>query len=76
MTENQKTQETNIFQYADDTFLIANGTSICQNLLKYVEQWLQWTGMKTKVPKCHHSLAIQDSSGKTYDQSGRTAYQM
>ena len=62
----QSPRSTNILQYADDTCLIADGPSSCQTLLNGVEQWLQWTGMKTKVPKCH-SLAIQASSGKTYD---------
>ena len=34
------------------------------NILQYADD--RWTGMKAKVPKCH-SLAIQASSGKTYD---------
>ena len=50
-------RSTNILQYADDTCLIADGPSSCQQLLKSVEKWLQWTGMKAKMPKCH-SLAI------------------
>ena len=62
----QSSRSTNILQYADDTCLIADRPSSCQNLLNGVERWLQWTGMKAKVPKCH-SLAIQSSSGKTYD---------
>ena len=59
-------RSTNILQYVDDTCLIADGPSICQQLLKSVEKWPQWTGMKVKVPKCH-SLAIRASSGRTYD---------
>ena len=61
-------RSTNILQYADDTCLIADGPSSCQQLLNCVERWLQWSGMKAKVLKCH-SLAIQASSGKTYDPS-------
>ena len=53
-------------QYADDTCLVAGGPSSCQKLLNYVDRWLEWTGMKAKVPKCH-SLALQATSGKTYD---------
>ena len=59
-------RSTNILQCADDTCLIADGPSSCQQLLTRVEKWLQWTGMKAKVPKCH-SLAIRASSGRTYD---------
>ena len=61
-------RSTNILQYADDTCLIADGPSSCQQLLNCVERWLQWSGMRAEVPKCH-SLAIQASSGKTYDPS-------
>ena len=64
----KSSRSTNILQYADDTCLIADGPSSCQQLLNCVERWLQWSGMKAKVPKCH-SLAIQASSGKTYDPS-------
>ena len=64
----KSSRSTNILQYADDTCLIADGPSSCQQLLNCVERWLQWSGMMAKVPKCH-SLAIQASSGKTYDPS-------
>ena len=53
-------------QYADDTCLVADGPSSCQTLLEHMERWLQWTGMKARVPKCH-SLAIQATTGKAYD---------
>ena len=56
----------NLLQYADDTCLISNGPASCQRLLNQVEKWLQWSGMKTKVPKCY-SLGIQSSSGKPFD---------
>ena len=52
-----------LLQYADDTCLVANGPSACQELLKRVELWLQWSGMKAKVPKCF-SLGIRSSTGK------------
>ena len=32
----------------------------CQHLLNMVDNWLQWSGMKAKVPKCH-SMALQGS---------------
>ena len=64
----KSSRSTNILQYADDTCLIADGPSSCQQLLNCVERWLQWSGMMAKVPKCH-SLAIQASSGRTYDPS-------
>ena len=53
-------------QYADDTCLVADGPSSCQTLLNHVDRWLNWTGMKAKVPKCH-SLAIHATSGRTFD---------
>ena len=65
-TFTQSHRSMNVLQYADDTCLIASGPVCCQHLLTKVEKWLQWSGMKAKVPKCH-SLAIQASSGKRYD---------
>ena len=32
-----------LLQYADDTCLISNGPASCQELIKHVEKWLQWT---------------------------------
>ena len=55
-----------LLQYADDTCLVGDGPSSCQELLRQVERWLQWSGMKAKVLKCH-SLAIRSSSGKPFD---------
>ena len=56
----------NVLQYVDDTCLVADGPASCQRMLERVESWLEWTGMRVKVPKCH-SLAIKASSGKKYD---------
>ena len=56
----------NVLQYADDTCLVANGPASCQAMIQKVEAWLDWTGMKAKVPKCF-SLAIAASTGKRYD---------
>ena len=56
----------NVLQYADDTCLVADGPSNCQRLLDRVDEWLDWTGMKAKVPKCY-SLAIQASTARRYD---------
>ena len=55
-------QTVNLLQYADDACLIADSPSSCQQLLHVVDGWLQWSGMKVKVPKCH-SLAIEASTG-------------
>ena len=57
-----------LLQYADDTCLVANGPSSCQELLNQVERWLQWSGMKAKVPKCH-SLGVRSSTGRPFDPS-------
>ena len=65
-TLSQSQHPVNLLQYADDTCLVGDGPASCQHLLQSVEKWLQWTGMKAKVPKCH-SLGIQASSGKPHD---------
>ena len=52
-----------LLQYADNTCLIGDG---CKKLLEGVERWLDWSGMRAKVPKCH-SLALQASTSKTCD---------
>ena len=59
-------QRSNLLQYADDTSLLSDIPSSCQNLLFTTEAWLSWSGMKANVPKCV-CLAIQDSTGKPYD---------
>ena len=56
----------NLLQYADDTCLVSNGPAACRSMLKTTEQWLEWSNMEAKVPKCC-SLAIHASSGKPYD---------
>ncbi len=56
----------NLLQYADDTCLVADGPAACQCLLNTTNEWLQWSGMRAKVPKCH-SLPIQSYSGRTED---------
>ena len=56
----------NLLQFADDSCLIAKDSSACQSLLRVVEKWLLWAGMKAKVPKCH-SVAIEASTGKPID---------
>ena len=55
-----------LLQYADDTCLVGNGLSSCQDLLTQVERWLQWSGMKAKVPKCY-ALGIKSSTDKPFD---------
>ena len=57
-----------LLQYADDTCLVADGPSSCQQLLEQVEGWLHWSGMKAKVPKCF-SLGITSSMGRPFDPS-------
>ena len=56
----------NILQYADDTCLVANSSASCQYLLSTVADWLEWTGMAAKVPKCQ-CIALQGSTGKLMD---------
>ena len=55
-----------MLQFADDTCLIGKDSAACQSLINKTNQWLQWSGMKAKVPKCH-SVAINSSSGKAFD---------
>ena len=56
----------NLLQYANDTSLLTHRPAACQVLLKHTEWWLEWSGMKLKVPMCC-SLAVEASSGKAYD---------
>ena len=58
--------QVNLLQYADDTCIMANSPVAGQHLLDMVDRWLQWSGMRAKVPKCH-CLALQGSTGKLYD---------
>ena len=56
----------NILQYADDTCLVANSPASCQFLLSKVSDWLRWSGMTAKVPKCH-CILLQGSTGRLQD---------
>ena len=67
-TFSQSNHTCNLLQYADDTCLTGDGPASCQALLTRTEEWLQWSKMKAKVPKCA-SLAIQASTGKSFDPS-------
>ena len=60
------TQSVNLLQYADDTCLVADSPSSCQQLLHLVDGWLSWSGMRAKVSKCH-SLALKASVAKVVD---------
>ena len=60
------TQQCNLLQYANDTSLLANGPAACQALLDHTQKWLDWLGMKPKIPKCC-SMAVQASTGQVYD---------
>ena len=53
----------NILQYADDTCLVASSPASCQHLLNITADWLQWSGMAAKIPKCQ-CLSLQGSSGR------------
>ena len=55
-----------ILQYADDTCLVANSPASCQYQLSMVSDWLQWSGMAAKVPKCQ-CLSLQASTGRVVD---------
>ena len=65
-TLSKSTCKVNLLQYADDTCLLADSPAACQHLLEIVEQWLQWSGMRANVCKCH-SLALQGSTRKLID---------
>ena len=54
----QSYHSVNVLEYADNTCLIANSPGSCQHLLAKVKKWLQWSGIRVKVTKCHN-LAIQ-----------------
>ncbi len=56
----------NLLQYADDTCVIADSAVGCQHLLTMTKQWLAWSGMRAKVPKCY-SLGIHGSTGSTFN---------
>ena len=58
--------KTNVLLYADDICLVADGPASGQYLLSTVEQWLHWSGMAAKIPKCC-SIAINSSSAVRYD---------
>ena len=60
------TRSISTLQYADDTCLVADGPSSCQELLNHMDHWMRWSGMKAKVPKCH-SLALKATSGQPYN---------
>ena len=62
----QSQRSIHLLQYADDTCLISDGPAGCKRLLERIERWLNWSGMKAKVPKCH-SLAIQASTAKSFN---------
>ena len=55
-----------LLQYTDDAGPISDGPESGKRLLKGIERWLDWSGMKIKVPKCY-SLALRASTAKTYD---------
>lgn len=56
-------QYISLLQYANDTCLVANSPSSCQELLQLVDRWLCWSGMRAKVPKCH-GVALKASVAK------------
>ena len=62
----QSAHRSNLLQYANDTCLVGDGPAACQSLLNMTSRWLDWSGLKAKVPKCA-SLAIQASSSKPTD---------
>ena len=59
-------QSLGLLQYADDTCLVTDGPSSCQNLLNLTDLWLTWSGMIANISKCQ-CLAIRASSGKVYN---------
>ena len=62
----QSQRRIHLLQYADDTCLIGDGPASCQELLRGVDRWLDWSGMKAKIPKCH-CLALHASTARSFD---------
>ena len=62
----RSSRRVNILQYADDTCLVANSPATCQYLLLRVSDWLRWSGMAAKVPKCQ-CMSLQASTGLLKD---------
>ena len=62
----KSTRKINILQYADDTCLVADSPASCQSLLSQVSEWLKWSGMEAKIPKCQ-CITLQGSTGKLMD---------
>ena len=44
----------------------ANSPASCQHLLSRVADWLQWSGMAAKIPKCQ-CISLRSSTGKLVD---------
>ena len=66
-TYSQSQPPINLLQYyADDTCHVGNFPSSCQNLLEMMSAWLEWSGMKAKIPKCA-CVGLQGSTGKKID---------
>ena len=56
----------NLLQYADDIGVMSGSVAGCQHLLTLVDKWLQWSGMRAKIPKCH-ALEVRASTGQVFD---------
>ena len=46
--------------------LVADSPASCQYLVATVSDWLQWSGMVAKTPKCQ-CLSLQGSTGRLAD---------
>ena len=46
--------------------LVSDGPASSQILLDTTDQWLKWSGMEAKIPKCQ-SLVIKAGSGQVYN---------
>ena len=62
--------QVNLLQYADDTCILANSPASAQHLLDMTSDWLQRSGVKAKVTKCH-LLAVAGSSGNSLTPSSK-----
>ncbi len=59
-------QSLGLLQYADDTCLVSDGPSSCQQTLTHTEEWLRWSGMKPTVRKCQ-CVALESYSCRVFD---------
>ena len=59
-------QTLGLLQYADDSCLVSNGPSSCNQFLRITEAWMKWSGLKPAVNKCQ-CVSLESSSDHVVD---------